>query len=151
MPFFGICLGMQCAVIESARNKLGLVGANSAEFNAHAPHKVIVFMPEINAAQMGGTMRLGARPTLLKRKFGAPAPAPAPGGADAAPAPAPAPAPRVRTLASELYGRDVRGARSPARARARKLARPRRRRRHPRRPASAPPQSSWSGTGTGTR
>ena len=102
IPFFGICLGMQCAVIESARHTLGLAGAHSAEFNAHAPHKLVIFMPEINAAQMGGTMRLGARPTVLKRKFGAAPPA----GADAPPA-----APRVRTLASELYGRDVKGER----------------------------------------
>ena len=45
-PFFGICLGMQCAVIEFARNVLGMAGANSAEFNPSSPHKVIVFMPE---------------------------------------------------------------------------------------------------------
>ena len=45
-PFFGICLGMQCAVIEYSRNVLGMAGANSAEFNPSSPHKVIVFMPE---------------------------------------------------------------------------------------------------------
>ena len=103
MPFFGICLGMQCAVIECARNKLGLAGANSAEFNAHAAHKLIVFMPEINAAQMGGTMRLGARPTIIRRKLPLPADAPPPAAGEPA-------AVRVRSLASELYGRDVKGA-----------------------------------------
>ena len=66
-PFFGICLGMQCAVIEHARSVLGHTGANSAEFDAASAHQVIIFMPEINASQMGGTMRLGARPTLLQK------------------------------------------------------------------------------------
>ena len=67
-PFFGICLGMQCAVIEHARSVLGWAGANSAEFDSKSPHPVIIFMPEINPSQMGGTMRLGARPTLLRQK-----------------------------------------------------------------------------------
>lgn len=65
-PFLGICLGFQCAVIEYGRHVLGLEGGcNSAEFNANTPHPVIIFMPEISATQMGGTMRLGARTTRL--------------------------------------------------------------------------------------
>ncbi len=65
-PFLGICLGMQCAVIEYARHVLGWTSANSAEFDAKSPYPVVVFMPEINASQMGGTMRLGARATILR-------------------------------------------------------------------------------------
>ncbi|KAG9252859.1 UTP-ammonia ligase [Emericellopsis atlantica] len=61
VPFLGICLGMQVAVIEYAREKLGLVGANSEEINANAPHKAVIFMPEGSKEQMGGTMRLGTR------------------------------------------------------------------------------------------
>jgi CTP synthase (UTP-ammonia lyase) len=66
VPFLGICLGMQCSVIEYARNVLGCAGANSAEFDPKGPHPVVIFMPEINQSQMGGTMRLGARATLLR-------------------------------------------------------------------------------------
>jgi CTP synthase (UTP-ammonia lyase) len=66
VPFLGICLGMQCLVIEFARNVLGLAGANSTEFSPEAPHPVIIFMPEINPTQMGGTMRLGSRATYLR-------------------------------------------------------------------------------------
>ncbi len=66
MPFFGICLGMQCAVIEYARNVCGIAGANSAEFDAAAPHKVIDLLPEQRAiAEKGGTMRLGLYPVVL--------------------------------------------------------------------------------------
>jgi len=107
-PFFGICLGMQCAVIEYARSKLGLSGANSAEFNPSAAHKVIVFMPEISTTHMGGTMRLGARPTVLRAK--APRAAAAAAVDGAAPAAAAASPEDDRTLAAELYGRDVKGA-----------------------------------------
>ena len=61
IPFLGICLGMQCAVIEFARNVCGLKGANSAEFNDEAEHKVIDLMEtQVDVSQMGGTMRLGA-------------------------------------------------------------------------------------------
>lgn len=61
VPTLGICLGMQCMVIEYARNVLGLAGANSAEMDADAPHKVIDMMEEQkNISNMGGTMRLGA-------------------------------------------------------------------------------------------
>ncbi len=58
-PFLGICLGMQLAVIEVARNVLGWKNANSTEFNEQVDHKVVVFMPEIDPTHMGGTMRLG--------------------------------------------------------------------------------------------
>jgi CTP synthase len=68
IPFFGICLGMQCAVIEHARNSCGLAGANSSEFNAASPHPVIDLMAEqVQVRQKGGTMRLGAYPCVVKR------------------------------------------------------------------------------------
>ncbi|MDQ7007979.1 MAG: CTP synthase [Acidobacteriota bacterium] len=61
IPFFGICLGMQCAVIESARNLAGLGRANSTEFDAHTPHNVIDLLPDQRGLEAkGGTMRLGA-------------------------------------------------------------------------------------------
>ena len=61
VPFFGICLGMQCAVIEFARNRCGLAGANSREFDPHTPHPVIDLLPDQRAiTNLGGTMRLGA-------------------------------------------------------------------------------------------
>lgn len=61
IPTFGICLGMQCMVIEFARNVLHLENANSTEMNPNAPHKVIDLMAEQkNITNMGGTMRLGA-------------------------------------------------------------------------------------------
>jgi CTP synthase len=66
VPYFGICLGMQCAVIEFARNVCGLAGANSSEFSPDAPHLVIDLLPEQRAfADKGGTMRLGLYPILL--------------------------------------------------------------------------------------
>ena len=66
IPFFGICLGLQCAVIEFSRNVLGLRGANSTEFDPATPHPVIDYMPEQKAIQqLGGTMRLGAYPCRL--------------------------------------------------------------------------------------
>lgn len=120
-PFLGICLGMQCSVIEYARNVLGWKDANSAEFAPSAAHKVVrlplhlravqahrrsrllllwglddaacapasimlqvMFMPEISTSHMGGTMRLGSRPTLLRGR---------PDG--------------VISLAHDVYGRDV--------------------------------------------
>jgi CTP synthase len=68
IPFFGICLGMQVAVIEFARNVLGLKGANSTEMDAFTPHPVIALMEEQkNIEQMGGTMRLGSYPCELKK------------------------------------------------------------------------------------
>src|SRR5262249_49837282 len=61
--FFGICLGLQCAVIEFARHVAGLAGANSAEFDAATPHPVIDILPEQRTvADKGGTMRLGLYP-----------------------------------------------------------------------------------------
>jgi CTP synthase len=61
IPFFGICLGMQCAVMEFARNVCGLKGANSTEFVADTPHPVIHLMEEQEGIEdKGGTMRLGA-------------------------------------------------------------------------------------------
>jgi CTP synthase len=66
VPYFGICLGMQCAVIEYARHVCGLAGANSSEFAAEAPHLVIDLLPEQRSlADKGGTMRLGLYPILL--------------------------------------------------------------------------------------
>ncbi len=67
IPFLGICLGMQVAVIEIARHVCGLEGANSSEFNSHTPHPVIALMPEQEQiVNKGGTMRLGAYPAILK-------------------------------------------------------------------------------------
>ncbi|MCK7531022.1 MAG: hypothetical protein MZV63_08260 [Marinilabiliales bacterium] len=61
IPFFGICLGMQCAVIEYARNVLGLEGAHSTEINPKAKHPVIDLMEEQKSVtEKGGTMRLGS-------------------------------------------------------------------------------------------
>jgi CTP synthase len=66
VPYFGICLGMQCAVIEYARHVCGLAGANSSEFVADAPHLVIDLLPgQRTVADKGGTMRLGLYPILL--------------------------------------------------------------------------------------
>lgn len=62
-PYLGICLGLQIAVIEFARNVLGWADANSTEFNEGCEHKVVVFMPEVSKTHMGGTMRLGKRRT----------------------------------------------------------------------------------------
>jgi CTP synthase len=67
IPFFGICLGMQLAVVEFARNVCGLKGANSTEFAADTPHPLIDLMPDQRSIQeKGGTMRLGAYPCVLK-------------------------------------------------------------------------------------
>ena len=88
-PFLGICLGMQVAVIEFARNALGIAGANSEEFDdSLSPRqRAVMFMPEGSKEAMGGTMRLGARRSILK-----------PG-----------------TLAHRLYGKDERGTTSSSR------------------------------------
>ena len=67
IPFFGICLGMQCAVIEFARDVLGYTDANSAEMDTKTPHKVVDLMEsQKNITGMGGTMRLGAYPCEIK-------------------------------------------------------------------------------------
>ncbi len=63
IPFFGICLGMQCAVIEFARHVCGMSDANSSEFAPESEHPVIDLMPEqLDVEDMGGTMRLGLYP-----------------------------------------------------------------------------------------
>ncbi len=77
IPYFGICLGMQTAVIEYARNVLGFADANSGEFDPDSAHKVIDLMPDQKGiVDMGGTMRLGAYPckirkgTIMERAYG---------------------------------------------------------------------------------
>lgn len=67
VPTFGICLGMQCMVIEYARNVLGMADANSTEMDPHTSHNVIDLMEEQKSiSNMGGTMRLGAYDCVLK-------------------------------------------------------------------------------------
>ncbi len=67
IPFLGICLGMQCAMIEYARNKLGLQNAHSTEMDPETPHPIIDIMEEQKKVHIkGGTMRLGAYPCDLK-------------------------------------------------------------------------------------
>ena len=77
VPYFGICLGMQIAVIEFARHAGGFPGANSGEFDSSCPYKVISFMPgQSQETDKGGTLRLGAYPceirphTTLSRCYG---------------------------------------------------------------------------------
>jgi len=77
VPYFGICLGLQVAVIEWTRHVLGLEGANSTEFDPYTPHPVIDLMPEqLEVEGLGGTMRLGNWPmrihpeTILHRLYG---------------------------------------------------------------------------------
>jgi CTP synthase len=66
VPFLGICLGLQCAVVEFARNVCGLEGANSSEFDPATSHPVIDLLPEQkDISDMGATMRLGAQPCHL--------------------------------------------------------------------------------------
>ncbi len=66
IPYFGICLGMQIAVIEFARNVCGLDGANSTEFDPQSPHPIICLLEEQKGVEAkGGTMRLGAQPCKL--------------------------------------------------------------------------------------
>jgi CTP synthase len=67
VPFFGICLGMQCASIEYARNVAGLANANSTEFDPQTPYRIIYKLRELlGVDEMGGTMRLGAWPCRLE-------------------------------------------------------------------------------------
>ncbi|HZZ72506.1 MAG TPA: CTP synthase [Pirellulales bacterium] len=66
IPFFGLCLGMQCAVIEFGRNVVQLAGAHSSEFNKETPHPVICMLDEQKKiTDKGGTMRLGAQEAVL--------------------------------------------------------------------------------------
>jgi len=68
VPFFGICLGMQCATIEYARNKAKLKGANSTEFGPETPHNIFFKWRELKGTQpLGGTMRLGKYVCRLKK------------------------------------------------------------------------------------
>lgn len=65
-PYLGLCLGMQCAVMEFARNVAGMAGANSTEFDPHTPYPIIDLLPEQKEVEeMGGTMRLGLDPVRL--------------------------------------------------------------------------------------
>jgi len=67
VPYFGICLGMQTACVEYARNVCGLTGANSTEFDPATPHRIIYKLRELTGIEeMGGTMRLGAWDCVLK-------------------------------------------------------------------------------------
>lgn len=65
IPFFGICLGMQCAVIEFARNVAGMVDAASSEFVEETPYPVVTLQPDQSCTVKGGTMRLGAYPCRI--------------------------------------------------------------------------------------
>jgi len=66
IPYLGVCLGMQIMVIEYARHVLGLIGANSTEFNVQTPHPVISMLSEqLGIEELGGTMRLGGYPCAL--------------------------------------------------------------------------------------
>ncbi len=72
IPFFGICLGMQCAVVEFARNVCGLSEANSSEMDKSTEHKLIDLMEaQKDVKNKGGTMRLGAFPCILKENTNA--------------------------------------------------------------------------------
>jgi CTP synthase len=80
IPYLGLCLGLQCAVVEFARNVCGLADANSSEWNADTPYPVIDLLPEQEGVvDLGGTMRLGAYPadilagSLAERMYEAPA------------------------------------------------------------------------------
>ncbi|XVF46101.1 hypothetical protein PTKIN_Ptkin02bG0261100 [Pterospermum kingtungense] len=66
IPFLGLCLGMQIAVIEFARSVLGLKDANSTEFDPNTRNPCIIFMPEGSRTHLGGTMRLGSRRTYFQ-------------------------------------------------------------------------------------
>lgn len=67
-PFLGICLGMQLAAVEAVRRVYDEPRANSAELDADAPIKAVVYMPEVDRTKMGGTMRLGVRKTIIREK-----------------------------------------------------------------------------------
>ncbi|CAN1328033.1 CTP synthase [Linum perenne] len=66
VPYLGICLGMQTAVIEFARSVLSMQDANSTEFDAQTKNPCVIFMPEGSKTHMGGTMRLGSRRTYFQ-------------------------------------------------------------------------------------
>ncbi|MBT5280841.1 MAG: CTP synthase (glutamine hydrolyzing) [Euryarchaeota archaeon] len=66
VPYLGICLGLQVATIEFCRNVLGITDATSTEFEPDAANPAVIFMPEISKTHLGGTMRLGSRPTIFQ-------------------------------------------------------------------------------------
>jgi len=67
IPYLGLCLGLQVAVIDFARNLCGLEGANSKEFDEETPHPVVIYLKEQEyITELGGTMRLGAYPCAVK-------------------------------------------------------------------------------------
>jgi CTP synthase len=67
-PYLGVCLGFQAMVVEYCRNVLGKEGADSTEINEQTPFPTIIFMPEIDKETMGGTMRLGERPSKFTHR-----------------------------------------------------------------------------------
>lgn len=67
VPFLGICLGFQLAVVEFARNVCGMRNAHSTELNDKTTEPIVIFMPEISKTHLGGTMRLGLRPTVFQQ------------------------------------------------------------------------------------
>jgi CTP synthase len=66
VPYLGICLGMQIAVVEFARHVMNLTDANSTEFDPDTKTPCVIFMPEGSKTHMGATMRLGSRRTFFK-------------------------------------------------------------------------------------
>ena len=125
VPFLGICLGLQCAVIEFARNVADLEGANSTEFEPDTAHPVIDLMPDQRGvADMGGTMRLGLYPCRmppgtradggLRRRARLRAPPPPVRGQQPLPPPPGGRRPGLlRHLAGRAAGRDRRAGRPP--------------------------------------
>jgi CTP synthase len=104
VPFLGVCLGFQCAVIEHARHLMGQTDANSTEFNDRTDNAVVLFMPEVDPTTMGGTMRLGSRKTVLRRPTATVDAAAAPPASASASAEDAAEGP---SLAQQLYGLGV--------------------------------------------
>ena len=69
VPFLGLCLGMQLAIVEFARHVCGLRDAHSIELNPNSPHPVIALMPDQNGVEdIGGTLRLGSYPCILDKE-----------------------------------------------------------------------------------
>ena len=66
VPFLGICLGMQCAVVEYSRNICGLEAANSSEFSGDTPHPVVALMPDQEGVDHGGHDAAGRLPGILR-------------------------------------------------------------------------------------
>jgi CTP synthase len=66
IPYLGICLGVQISAIEFARHVCNLPQASSSEFQEHCPNPVVIFIPEIDKTTLGGTMKLGIRPTIFQ-------------------------------------------------------------------------------------